>query len=84
MCIIRIFVQQFGDWVPQYGFGAITVLWKYLLEMFSRKMNFVMEIGIHVAGYVKEGFGGQKVVSLRSLKIDLEAWGVLGCHVGGR
>lgn len=77
-------MQQFGDWVPQYGFGASTAPRKYLLEMFSRKLRFIMETRIHMAGYVKEGFGGQKVVSLRSLKINLEAWGMLGSHVGDR
>ena len=79
-----MFAQQFGDWVPRYGFGASTAPWQYLLEMFSRKMSFIMETRIHVAGYVKEGFRGQKVVSLLSLKINLEAWGVLSCHVGDR
>jgi len=74
-------VQQFGDWVPQYGFGASTAPWNYLPERFSRKMRSIMETRIHVAGYAEEGFEGQKVVSLRNLKINLEAWGLLGCHV---
>lgn len=69
--------QRFRDWVPQHGFGASTAPSKYPLEMFSRKMSFIMKTRIYTAGYVKAGFGDQKVVSL-SLKINLEAW--LSCR----
>lgn len=55
--------EMCGEWVPQRSFA-----WKDRLEMLARKMNFVREMGIHVAGCVKGGFGGQEVVSVVSLK----------------
>lgn len=60
-----------GEGVPQRSFGASTGAWKELLETFARKTSFVRGMGIHVAGCAKGGFGGQGVVSVMSLKLNL-------------